>query len=79
MGHTLTDKRNSYSKINAEYETFKRSYDEKTEEMRRTSELIQTLTTGISAQEGHENGYMEQLQGSDLCEIHTWFTECRST
>lgn len=32
--------------------------------MRSTDELIQTLTTGISAEEGHENGYMEQLQQS---------------
>ena len=32
--------------------------------MRSTDELVQTLTTGISAEEGHENGYMEQLQQS---------------
>lgn len=25
-------------------------------------ELIQTLSTGLAAEEGHENGYMEQLQ-----------------
>lgn len=31
--------------------------------MQNTSELIQTLTTGITADEGHENGYREQLQG----------------
>jgi structural maintenance of chromosome 2 len=43
---------------------FKKDYDEKTNEMKSTDELIQTLTTGISAEEGHENGYMEQLQQS---------------
>ncbi|KAI9478463.1 MAG: hypothetical protein EXX96DRAFT_248991 [Benjaminiella poitrasii] len=32
--------------------------------MKSTDELIQTLTTGISTEEGHENGYMEQLQQS---------------
>jgi structural maintenance of chromosome 2 len=58
----LGDKKESYEKINKEYELFKKDYDEKTEEMRSTDELIQTLTTGISAEEGHENGYMEQLQ-----------------
>lgn len=50
--------------MNNEYELFKKSYDEKTDEMKSTDELIQTLTTGISAEEGRENGYMEQLQQS---------------
>lgn len=64
MNQNLSDKKESYQKINKEYELFKKDYDEKTEEMRSTDELIQTLTTGISAEEGHENGYMEQLQQS---------------
>lgn len=51
-----------YQKVNTEYEQFKKVYDEKTDEMKSTDELIQTLTTGISAEEGRENGYMEQLQ-----------------
>ncbi|KAG0872348.1 hypothetical protein G6F16_005241 [Rhizopus arrhizus] len=59
---SLNEKRASYEAINKEYEEFKKSYDEKTQEMKSTDELIQTLTTGISAEEGHENGYMEQLQ-----------------
>jgi structural maintenance of chromosome 2 len=64
LSQNLSDKKESYRKINKEYELFKKDYDEKTEEMRSTDELIQTLTTGISAEEGHENGYMEQLQQS---------------
>lgn len=58
----MNEKKASYEAINKEYEEFKKSYDEKTQEMKSTDELIQTLTTGISAEEGHENGYMEQLQ-----------------
>lgn len=61
---SLEEKKASYESVNVEYEEFKKSYDEKTQEMKSTDELIQTLTTGISAEEGHENGYMEQLQQS---------------
>lgn len=64
MGQNLAEKKYAYQRINNEYETFKKTYDEKTDEMKNTDELIQTLTTGISAEEGHENGYMEQLQQS---------------
>ena len=31
--------------------------------MRKEEVFLQTLSTGISAQEGYENGYMQQLQG----------------
>lgn len=64
MNQTLSDQKLAYEKINKEYETFKTAYDEKSEEIRRTDELLQTLTTGVSAEEGKENGYMEQLQKS---------------
>ncbi|KAI9262024.1 hypothetical protein BY458DRAFT_515616 [Sporodiniella umbellata] len=60
----LNEKRMSYQSVNTEYEELKDAYDVKTKEMKSTDELIQTLTTGISAEEGHENGYMEQLQQS---------------
>lgn len=69
MEQTLNEKRATYNKINEEYTVFKKTYDDKTEEMEKTSELLQTLTTGISAEEGHENGYMEQLQSkAQSCE-----------
>lgn len=44
----------------------KEEFDRKTKEMQKTSELLQALTTGVSAQEGQENGYLEQLQGKKL-------------
>jgi hypothetical protein len=44
----------------------KEEFDRKTKEMHKTSELVQALTTGVSAQDGQENGYMEQLQGTAL-------------
>lgn len=64
LAQNLEDKKHAYERINREYEVFKKDYDEKTTEMKNTDELIQTLTTGISAEEGRENGYMEQLQHS---------------
>lgn len=64
MGQNLAEKKDAYQRINDEYELFKKTYDEKTEEMKNTDEFIQTLTTGITAEEGRENGYMEQLQQS---------------
>ncbi|KAI9026644.1 hypothetical protein CLU79DRAFT_58207 [Phycomyces nitens] len=63
MERALVEKKESYAKIYQEYENYKKLHDDKTNEMQKTSELIQTLTTGISAEEGHENGYLEQLQG----------------
>ena len=62
MERNLAEKDNSYSKINHQYETFKKEHDQKMDELQKKSELLQTLTTGISAEEGHESGYMEQLQ-----------------
>ena len=38
-------------------------FESKTLQVKKQEELLQTLTTGISASEGHENGYMDQLQG----------------
>ncbi|KAL0094637.1 RecF/RecN/SMC [Phycomyces blakesleeanus] len=62
MELALGEKKESYARIYQEYENYKKLHDDKTHEMQKTSELIQTLTTGISAEEGHENGYLEQLQ-----------------
>ncbi|KAI7861921.1 RecF/RecN/SMC [Spinellus fusiger] len=62
MERTLSEKKESHAKIRQEFEDYQKDHDEKKKEMQRISELIQTLTTGISAEEGHENGYMEQLQ-----------------
>ncbi|KAF7722002.1 Structural maintenance of chromosomes protein 2 [Apophysomyces ossiformis] len=64
MEKALLEKKDAYSRIHKEYETFKAKYDEKKNEMQKTSELLQTLTTGVSVNEGQENGYMEQIQAS---------------
>ncbi|KAG0191422.1 Structural maintenance of chromosomes protein 2 [Apophysomyces sp. BC1034] len=64
MEKALVDKRDAYTRIKKEYEAYKEKYDKKANEMQQTSELLQTLTTGISVNEGQENGYMEQIQAS---------------
>ncbi|KAI9488964.1 RecF/RecN/SMC [Zychaea mexicana] len=64
MERNLAEKDDSYDKINQQYESYKKTHDEKVEELHKKSELLQTLTTGISAEEGHESGYMEQLQSA---------------
>jgi hypothetical protein len=57
------ERKSQFDKLNALFGPLKQEFDRKTKEMQKTSELVQALTTGVSAQEGQENGYMEQLQG----------------
>ena len=64
MERNLSEKEESSRKIHAQYESVKKSYDEKNQELQKKSELLQALTTGVSAEEGHESGYMEQLQAA---------------
>ncbi|RKP27033.1 hypothetical protein SYNPS1DRAFT_27308 [Syncephalis pseudoplumigaleata] len=45
-----------------EFESIRIEHERRSIEVRKAEELLQTLATGLSAQEGHENGYMEQLQ-----------------
>lgn len=59
----LSQKKKNYEKLQAQFDQIKKTHDEKSEKVRKAEELLQTLSTGVSAQEGHENGYMEQLQG----------------
>ncbi|CAG8747112.1 24490_t:CDS:10, partial [Racocetra persica] len=59
----LSQKRRNYEKLQVQFDQIKKTHDEKSEKVRKAEELLQTLSTGVSAQEGHENGYMEQLQG----------------
>ncbi|KAF0485005.1 putative nuclear condensin complex subunit Smc2 [Gigaspora margarita] len=58
----LSQKRKNYETLQAQFDQIKKNHDEKSEKVRKSDELLQTLSTGVSAQEGHENGYMEQLQ-----------------
>ncbi|KAG0310152.1 Structural maintenance of chromosomes protein 2, partial [Dissophora globulifera] len=59
---TLQEKRAELNKLQGTYNDLKRKHDEQQEQVRMNEELIQTLSTGLAAEEGHENGYMEQLQ-----------------
>ncbi|KAF9962365.1 Structural maintenance of chromosomes protein 2 [Mortierella alpina] len=58
----LNEKRSECQKLHGTYNEVKRRHDEQQEQVRMNEELIQTLSTGLAAEEGHENGYMEQLQ-----------------
>ncbi|RGB44102.1 putative nuclear condensin complex subunit Smc2 [Rhizophagus diaphanus] len=62
INQVLLQKSEEYKKLETQFEKIKRNHDEKSEQVRKAEELLQTLSTGVSAQEGHENGYMEQLQ-----------------
>ncbi|ORZ11270.1 hypothetical protein BCR41DRAFT_110256 [Lobosporangium transversale] len=59
---TLHEKRVEFEKLQVTYNDLRRKHDEQQEQVRMNEELIQTLSTGLAAEEGHENGYMEQLQ-----------------
>ncbi|RUS34192.1 RecF/RecN/SMC [Jimgerdemannia flammicorona] len=59
---TLNEKQSLYAKLQAKFDALKKTYDVMAEQARKNEELLQTLVTGVSAEEGHENGYMEQLQ-----------------
>ncbi|KAF8942673.1 Structural maintenance of chromosomes protein 2 [Haplosporangium gracile] len=56
------EKLTEFEKLKVTYNDLKREYDQQQEQVRMNEELIQTLSTGLAAEEGHENGYMEQLQ-----------------
>ncbi|CAJ0748244.1 13808_t:CDS:10, partial [Entrophospora sp. SA101] len=58
----LIQKTEEYKMHETHYEEAKEIHDQKNEQVRKSEELLQTLSTGVSAQEGQENGYMEQLQ-----------------
>ncbi|KAF9158091.1 Structural maintenance of chromosomes protein 2 [Actinomortierella ambigua] len=58
----LAIKQKEHQKLNSVYEELKAEHDSLGQQVRMTEELVQTLSTGLAAEEGHENGYMEQLQ-----------------
>lgn len=51
-----------YEKLEKEFVDAKRQVDKQSIEARKKEEFLQTLTTGISAQEGKENGFAEQIE-----------------
>ncbi|KAF9580847.1 Structural maintenance of chromosomes protein 2 [Lunasporangiospora selenospora] len=58
----LEKKRNERTTLQATFNDLKKHHDGQRERVRMNEELVQTLSTGLAAEEGHENGYMEQLQ-----------------
>lgn len=58
----MQEKRGQVQELQGTYMDLKRKHDAQEEQVRMNEELIQTLSTGLAAEEGHENGYMEQIQ-----------------
>lgn len=56
-------KRKEFEKVQTAYQKLKSEFDEQQNEAVKKEELLQTLSTGIAAKEGQDNGYMDQLQG----------------
>lgn len=59
----VVDCKANLAKLAQEFESARAEHESKTVFIKKQEELLQTLTTGMSASEGHENGYMDQLQG----------------
>jgi structural maintenance of chromosome 2 len=59
-------KRKEFEKVQTAYQKLRAEFDEQQNEAVKKEELLQTLSTGIAAKEGQDNGYMDQLQGMNL-------------
>ncbi|KAJ3290770.1 Structural maintenance of chromosomes protein 2 [Borealophlyctis nickersoniae] len=59
---SLAESRAKYEKLASAFESTSKGHEQKVQEVRKLEELLQTLTTGLAASEGQENGYMDQLQ-----------------
>ncbi|KAI8343702.1 hypothetical protein BC941DRAFT_99440 [Chlamydoabsidia padenii] len=57
----LAEKKTNHEHINKEYEDFKILHDQKTDDLQKTSELLQSLTTGMTLEKGRQNGYQGLL------------------
>ncbi|CAG8512325.1 121_t:CDS:10 [Funneliformis mosseae] len=64
INQALVHKTEESKKLEIQFEEIKRIHDEKSVQVRKADELLQTLSTGLSAEEGHEYGYMEQNNAS---------------
>ncbi|OUM66282.1 hypothetical protein PIROE2DRAFT_6518, partial [Piromyces sp. E2] len=60
----ISKKKHEFDMANKKLEEIKLSHQEEVKKTQNLEELLQTLTTGMAAKEGHENGYMEQLNES---------------
>ena len=60
---TYAAKKSEFEKVQIMYQKLRAEFDEQQNEATKKEELLQTLSTGIAAREGQDNGYMDQLQG----------------
>ena len=58
----LEKTRQTFGKMQTKYEAAKAEYDVLCKDIEQKEELLQTLQTGVSSQEGQESGYQGQLQ-----------------
>lgn len=59
---TLSQKQKELQDIQSRYEAAKSDYDRQCQDFEQKEELLQTLQTGVSSQEGQQTGYQGQLQ-----------------
>lgn len=60
---SLLETRNKHAELVAACDSTIKEHEQKVESVRKLEDLIQTLSTGMAAKEGQENGYQTQLQG----------------
>ncbi|KAJ3017170.1 Structural maintenance of chromosomes protein 2 [Thoreauomyces humboldtii] len=58
----LAEARQKFDRLTADFESTVNSHEQKVEMVRKLEDLVQTLSTGLAAKEGQENGYQTQLQ-----------------
>jgi structural maintenance of chromosome 2 len=67
----LAAKKGEFEKVQGAYQKLRGEFDLQQDEATKKEELLQTLSTGIAAKEGQDNGYMDQLQGSSKSDTET--------
>ncbi|KXS17946.1 structural maintenance of chromosome 2 [Gonapodya prolifera JEL478] len=58
---SLAQNRVKVQKMENDFGNANSDHEAKVENLRKLEELLQTLSTGLSAKEGHQNGYMDQI------------------
>ncbi len=52
----------SYKKVKSEIDSEKEAIKKRSDELHKKESFLQTLATGISADEGKDNGFIDQIQ-----------------
>jgi structural maintenance of chromosome 2 len=65
---------NQLFSLEESFNALKEKHESRIESVKKKEELLETLTTGISAEQGHENGFMDQLQG--ILDLNFVFQDC---